>query len=116
MKLQVQFMLLYGEVNIIKVITQNDLINIISEQTRLHKYLVKKIIKSLNIIIPCLLRETTKDEGIEVKLTDGVVIGCEYVDSYEYFHPGIGGIVESSPKIKAYSRITKYFNQMLNKK
>lgn len=98
-----------------KIITKQD---IMEEMARTEKYRygyadVRQMFLDLEWIITRELRNAD-EEGITIKLFDGLSIEADYVDEKIIKHPKTGKSTLVPAKLWAKAKITRYFNRKIN--
>ncbi len=61
-----------------------------------------------------LLSLASSVDKVSLKLFNGISIDCSYKGEKKMIHPETGELFETSPKIWARPKITRYYNRRLN--
>ena len=94
-------------------ITQDNIISQIANQEGMSKASVRKVFKSTERYIFDCLSATTPSESTTIRILDGLTLECNYIPekkiyTYDEF--------VCKPRFWTKAKLTRYYNQKLNKK
>lgn len=96
------------------VYTKAQIIKLVARKARIRRSLVKKIYVALEEEIMRLLADANDDNGVSLRLFEGISIDSEFLPEKEKLNNLTGEKIITHKKIKAKANITRYYCDKLS--